>query len=321
MKMINTKIRMAIISKISDLKLNISTIKRENMDKLTKFIESDYRLEPVPSISPTADCIIHYIKYIVNSRIELIRKLNWLTRWFSSTNAKDIGNLYLIYGLSGALIGTSLSSIIRIQLSKPGNTFILSGQIYNSVITSHALIMIFYFIMPTLLGAFGNYFLPVFIGSPDMSFPRLNNLSLFLMFPSILLLISGSLVDFGAGLGWTLYPPLSISDSSPSIDLSIFALHIAGISSLLGAVNFICTADNIRAYNLHIAYYALFVWTVIVTAVLLLLSLPVLAACLTMLITDRNLNTTFFEPIGGGDPILYQHLFLIFGFITLILFI
>lgn len=244
---------------------------------------------------------------MIQSYIQILNM--WISRWLNSTNAKEIGINYLIYGICGAIIGTSLSNIIRIQLSKPGNYFIYTGQIYNSIITSHALIMIFFFIMPTLLGAFGNYFLPVLLGSPDMSFPRLNNLSLFLMIPSILLLIFGTIVDFGAGLGWTLYPPLSTSDSSPSIDLTIFALHIAGISSLLGAINFICTADNVRAWCLTVSYFALFVWTVIVTAVLLLLSLPVLAASLTMLITDRNLNTTFFLPIGGGDPILYQHLF------------
>jgi len=235
----------------------------------------------------------------------------WVGRWLYSTSAKDIGICYLVYGLSGGIIGTALSVIIRIQLSKPGSLFVLNGQVYNSVITAHGIVMIFYFIMPTLLGAFGNYFLPVLLGSPDMSFPRLNNLSLFLMIPSLMLLLTGSIVEAGTGLGWTLYPPLSIiGDTSPAIDLSILALHIAGVSSLLGAVNFIATALNIRANGLKLDEYPLFVWAVGITALLLLLSLPVLAAALTMLLTDRNLNTTFFEPVGGGDPILYQHLFL-----------
>ncbi|MGJ8623320.1 MAG: cytochrome c oxidase subunit I [Yoonia sp.] len=258
----------------------------------------------------------------------------FFTRWFMSTNHKDIGILYLFTaGLLG-FISVAFTVYMRLELMEPGVQYMClegarltaaaagdctpNGHLWNVLITYHGVLMMFFVVIPALFGGFGNYFMPLQIGAPDMAFPRLNNLSYWMFVAGASLGVASMLApggngQAGSGVGWVMYAPLSTSEAGMSMDLAIFAVHLSGASSILGAINMITTFLNMRAPGMTLHKVPLFAWSIFVTAWLILLALPVLAGAITMLLTDRNFGTTFFQPEGGGDPVLYQHILWFFG--------
>ncbi|MDB2548712.1 cytochrome c oxidase subunit I [Paracoccaceae bacterium] len=256
----------------------------------------------------------------------------FFTRWFMSTNHKDIGILYLVTAGLVGLVSVAFTVYMRLELMEPGVQYMCAegarvlsqaaagectpdGQLWNVLITGHGVLMMFFVVIPALFGGFGNFFMPLMIGAPDMAFPRLNNLSYWLYVAGTCLAFCSVFVDGGAGPGWTFYPPISWQDAptSRAVDFAIFAVHVSGASSILGSINIITTFLNMRAPGMSLFKVPLFAWSIFVTAWLLLLSLPVLAGAITMLLTDRNFGTTFFDVAGGGDPLLFQHIFWFFG--------
>ena len=232
-------------------------------------------------------------------------------RWFMSTNHKDIGTLYLIFSLTMLFVGGAMALVIRAELWQPGLQFI-DPHFFNQMTTMHALIMVFGAVMPGFVG-FANWMIPLMVGAPDMALPRMNNWSFWILpFAFSILLLSFFVPGGAPAAGWTLYAPLTIQGGM-SVDMGIVAIHMMGISSIMGAINVIVTILNMRAPGMTLMKMPMFVWTWLITAFLLIAVMPVFAGAVTMLLTDRHFGTAFFNPAGGGDPVLYQHIFWFFG--------
>merc|ERR1739838_422854 len=255
-------------------------------------------------------------------RIHGHRSLNSFSLSFLSLvkncNHKGLGTYYLLSAFIFGISGTLVSVLMRIELYSSGNRIISpeNQNFYNVSITLHGLLMIFFLVMPGLFGGFGNYFAPIFQGSPEVVYPRVNNFSILILFLSYLLVIFSLISEFGGGTGWTLYPPLTtsfMSLSPSSVANPIFGLLVSGISSSLTSLNFWVTILNLRSYSLTLKTMPLFPWALLITAAMLLLTLPVLSGALLMVLADLHSNTLFFDPVFGGDPVLYQHLFWFFG--------
>ena len=232
-------------------------------------------------------------------------------RWLFATNHKDIGTLYLLFSFTMLLSGGALALLIRLELFEPGLQF-FRPELFNQFTTMHGLIMVFGAIMPAFVG-FANWMIPLQIGASDMAFARMNNFSFWLMPPAALLLVGSFFVPGGAtAAGWTLYAPLSVQ-MGPGMDMAIFAMHIMGASSIMGSINIIVTILNMRAPGMTLMKMPMFCWTWLITAYLLIAVMPVLAGAITMVLTDRHFGTSFFSAAGGGDPVMYQHIFWFFG--------
>jgi cytochrome c oxidase subunit 1 len=235
-----------------------------------------------------------------------------IMRWITTTNHKDIGTLYLWFAFIMLLIGGAMAMVIRAELFQPGLQ-IVDPQFFNTMTTMHGLIMVFGAIMPGMVGL-ANWQIPLMIGAPDMALPRMNNWSFWILpFAGTMLLSTLFMEGGGPAFGWTFYAPLSTTFAPASTDFFIFAVHMLGFSSIMGAINIIATVLNMRAPGMTLMKMPLFVWTWFITAFLLIAVMPVLAGAVTMMLTDRNFGTSFFSAAGGGDPVLFQHVFWFFG--------
>ena len=293
----------------------VNNIKLKFIVRFPKTV-SAWRYLEMEHLKPKFKSVYNYLSENMFNPIGSWFKHDFVYGWYFSTNHKRIGILYLLLGLFNGMLAIFFSVFIRIELSSPGDLVLFGNpSFYNMCVTMHGILMLFVVVMPILFGGFGNYFLPILIGAPDMCFPRLNNFSFWLVPSGILLSVHAIFVDGGPGTGWTIYPPLSslVGHGSASVDFIILSFHIIGMSSIIGSINFVCTIFFFKNEAFYLTELPLFIWTLIVTSFLLIFALPVLASAITLLFFDRNFNTSFYDPVGGGDVVLFQHLFWFFG--------